>query len=180
MQDGSATALEIIARESQKLGLRFLVIGGHAVMAHGFIRTTADLDLMIRAAERESWRNLMTSLGWQVYGNGPTFLQFNPAESGEPVDFIMVNDQTYESLSKESVEIQPGNPEYRVVSLLHLIALKCHAIKHGHAGRVEKDVDDVIELVKVNHLNVHDDRFRERILKYGIPELYEKLKSTCG
>ena len=45
-------------------------------------------------------------------------------------------------------------PDARVVSLEHLLALKCHAIKHGHPGRVEKDVDDVLGLVRANLLDV--------------------------
>jgi hypothetical protein len=51
-----------------------------------------------------------------------------------------------------------------------------HAVvAHGHPRRVEKDVDDVIGLVRANHLDVAEPQWRELFLKYGPPELHEKL-----
>ena len=35
--------------------LRFLVIGGYAVAAHGHTRATFDVDFLVRRAEREAW-----------------------------------------------------------------------------------------------------------------------------
>ena len=63
-----------------------------------------------------------------------------------------------------------------MVSLLHLLALKCHAIKHGHAGRIVKDADDVIRLVGVNGLDVTQPELKELLLKHGPEDLYEKLR----
>jgi hypothetical protein len=54
------------------------------------------------------------------------------------------------------------------------------AIRHGHPGRVEQDVDDVIALVKINHLNVSDQAWREVFLKHEPPELHEKLLGIQG
>ena len=67
----------------------------------------------------------------------------------------------------------------KAVSLRDLIILKCHAIKHGHAGRVLKDIDDVIHLVLANKVNLEDDCWRELVLKYGTAELYEILQRAC-
>ena len=89
---------------------------------------------------------------------------------------MLVNDSTFAQMSAAALPLSPSTGSAKVVSLLHLVALKCHAIKHGHAGRVEKDMDDVIQLVKVNHLSLEDEKLRSIILKYGIPELYEKLE----
>ena len=49
------------------------------------------------------------------------------------------------------------------------------AIRHGHPGRVEKDVDDVIGLVRANRIDVAESQWRELFLKYGPSELHEKL-----
>ena len=40
---------------------------------------------------------------------------------------------------------------------------------------MEKDVDDVIGLVRANHLDIAEPQWRELLLKYGPPELHEKL-----
>jgi len=55
------------------------------------------------------------------------------------------------------------------------VLIKSHAIRHGHAGRVENDVDDVIALVRINRVNVAEPEWRELFVKYGPPELHEKL-----
>jgi hypothetical protein len=157
--------------------LAFLVCGGHAVMAHGFARSTFDLDLLVRSTAREAWKTLMRELGWQLHAEGTTFLQFDsPPGQLEPVDLMLVNDSTFAQMSAAALPLSRSTGGAKVVSLLHLVALKCHAIKHGHAGRVEKDVDDVIQLVKVNHLSLENEKLRGIILKHGIPELYEKLQ----
>ena len=173
--------LETIAAQAGKRALEFLVIGGHAVMAHGFARSTFDLDLLVRGSERPAWKELMTGLGWRVYAEAPTFLQFEaPADQPDPVDLMFVNDPTFARLSEAAMELRGNTIGVKVVSLPHLLALKCHAIKHGHPGRVEKDVDDVIQLVKINRLDVQAGEFRDIILKHGVPELYEKLKRISG
>ena len=92
---------------------------------------------------------------------------------------MMVNDETFSKLLVDAVAAPSGTGGARVVSLLHLIALKSHAIKHGHPGRVEKDLDDVIHLVQLNRLDLSQPEIRALVLKYGPPELYGKLQRVC-
>lgn len=175
------TALETITTKAREKGLRFLVIGGYAVMAHGFARSTYDLDLLVRSDEQEQWSQLLKEAGASVHSAGKSFIQFQPSEAfPETIDLMLVNDQTFEQLWNESIIPTEAYGQTRFVSLNHLIALKCHAIKHGHAGRVEKDVDDVLELVKINKVDVTAENFRQLILKHGPPELYDKIKRVLG
>jgi hypothetical protein len=90
-----------------------------------------------------------------------------------PVDLMMVNESTFAKMLSLAKECSALPPDARVVSLEHLLALKCHAIKHGHPGRVEKDVDDVLGLVRANQLDATSADWREIFLKYGPPELDE-------
>jgi hypothetical protein len=46
--------------------MSFLVIGGHAVNAHGASRMTFDLDLLVRRSDLEKWRELMERLGFVI------------------------------------------------------------------------------------------------------------------
>jgi hypothetical protein len=69
---------------------------------------------------------------------------------------------------------------FGVVSLLHLIALKCHAIQHGKPLRRLKDTDDLIHLITINGLDLNETAFRTTILKHGTQELYEKLQHACA
>ena len=123
----------------------------------------------------------MLAIGYVFYNEGPTFLQFNPPNSDTlPLDIMLVNDETFAKFQAEAVPVSSNIPQAKMVSLLHLLALKCHAIKHGHKGRVEKDVDDVLGLIRVNQVNPDDPELRELVLKFGTKVLHEKIRKSCG
>ena len=157
-----------------------MLAGGHAVIAHGHPRNTFDVDLIIRRADQALWADLAGSAGYSFYREGPTFLQFNPPNAQVlPLDLMLVSDETFAKLMAEAVPAPASAAGAKVVSLRHLLALKCHAIKHGHQGRIVKDVDDVIRLSLVNKLDLDEPGIRDLFLKHGTLELYEKVRRLC-
>jgi hypothetical protein len=169
-----------IALRAQERGLSFLLAGGHAVIAHGHSRNTFDLDLIIRRADRSLWEDLARSAGYSLHREGPTFVQFNPPNPEVlPLDLMLVGDDTFAKLVADAVPAPASAAGAKVVSLRHLLALKCHAIKHGHQGRIVKDADDVIRLAQVNRLDLDEPGIRELFLKHGTVELYEKVRRLC-
>ena len=68
-----------IAQKAGEAGLPFLVIGGYAVMAHGFVRSTDDLDLLVHRKDFVAARRVLTALGYTPSdGHVPTaFLDYN-------------------------------------------------------------------------------------------------------
>ncbi len=174
------TLREIAGCAAQK-DLPFLIAGGHAVIAHGHPRNTFDLDLIICREDQSAWKDLARSLGYTFHREGPTFLQFNPATSEMlPLDLMLVRQETFLKLMADAVPAPASPPGLKVVSLHHLLALKCHAIKHGHPGRIVKDADDVIRLALANRLDVNEPGMRELFLKHGTVEFYEKVRRICG
>ncbi len=158
-------------------GLPFVLAGGHAVIAHGHPRNTFDIDLVIRRADQARWTDLALSLGYSVHREGPTFIQFNPPNAQSlPLDLMLVGDETFEKLTADAVPAPASAAGAKVVSLRHLLALKCHAIKHGHGGRIVKDADDVIHLVLANKLDLDEPTMRDVFRKHGTAELYEKVR----
>ena len=124
-------------------------------------------------------RTFPDSARYTLHAETRTFFQMQPSdEQTLPVDVMMVNEPTFAKMLALAKECSALPPAARVVSLEHLLALKCHAIKHGHPGRVEKDVDDELGLVRANQLDVTASDWREIFLKYGPPELYEKLRKA--
>jgi hypothetical protein len=171
--------LEKICELAAKRGLPVLLIGGHAVIAHGHPRNTFDIDFVIEIKAQRAWRGLLEGLGYTLHAETRTFFQMQPSdEQTLPVDVMMVNEPTFAKMLALAKECSALPPDARVVSLEHLLALKCHAIKHGHPGRVGKDVDDVLGLVRANQLDVTSSDWQEIFLKYGPPELYEKLRKA--
>ena len=51
-------------------GLRFLVIGGHAVIEHGYQRGTEDADILVCKDDRERWRQIVQQLGYKLFYDG--------------------------------------------------------------------------------------------------------------
>src|SRR5260221_3868471 len=114
-------------------------------MAHGFVRATEDLDLLVQRSRREQWRSLLGKLGFITYREAPAFLQFNPPSNFRlPVDLMFVADEVFERMQAAAKRNQIEGKFFSVVSLLHLIALKCHAISNTKTLRVLKDTDDLI------------------------------------
>jgi hypothetical protein len=172
--------LGAIAVRAAERGLPFVLAGGHAVIAHGHPRNTFDIDLIIRRADQAVWTDLAHSAGYSFHREGPTFLQFNPPNPQVlPLDLMLVGDDTFAKLMAEAVAAPASAEGAKVVSLRHLLALKCHAIKHGHRGRIVKDADDVIRLALVNKLDLDEPAIRDLFLKHGTAELYEKVRRLC-
>jgi hypothetical protein len=174
-------ALETIAAGAAEMDLAFLLAGGHAVIAHGHPRTTFDVDLIICREDRAQWLTLARNMGYISFSEGSTFLQFDPPNPKVlPLDLMLVAPDTFGKMMAEAVPAPASLSTAKIVSLRHLLALKCHAIKHGHAGRVEKDVDDVICLLRVNAIDINSSDIRSLFLKHGPKELYEKIQRIWG
>ncbi len=175
------SVLRDISQKAGEAGLPLLLIGGYAVMAHGFVRATDDLDLLVQRSRRDQWRQLLEGLGMSVYREMPAFMQFNPAPgAGLPVDLMFVADEVFERMQADAEQAVVEGVSLGIVSLLHLIALKCHAIQHGQSRRCVKDTEDLIQLITLNGLNLNEPELRATILKHGNQELYEKLQHACA
>ena len=165
-----------ISRESAKENLPFLLIGGYAVLAHGFVRTTGDIDFLVRKSQSGGWQKLLERLKFTVKFSGPTFLQFNPPPDEKlPVDLMFVSDDNFDQMFSAAKEIDTDGVITKVVSLPHLFALKCHAFK-SRPHRAMKDVEDLVQLTKLNKLDLNEPTLRAILLKHGGQEFYELLK----
>jgi len=116
----------------------------------------------------------------KVFREAPVFMQFEPAPNTPlPVDLMFVAEEVFERMRREAQLASVEGLSVGVVSLLHLFALKCHAIKNGKGMRRIKDTADLIQLVGINHLDLNEPALRATILKHGDQELYEKLQRAC-
>ena len=167
---------EILNQKSREAGLSFLVIGGHAVNAHGYERQTADLDILVQSANSERWKNLLSGLGYSLFEEHDNFAQFTPPKTGFwPVDLMFVNEQTFSKINTESIEVKMQGTAVRILSVEHLIALKMHALKHTHPRRELKDLLDVVNLVELNHMDLGGEKFRQLCERYGNEKIRDKI-----
>ena len=175
------TLFQEIAAAARERELRFLIIGGFALVFHGCARDTADVDLMIRREDKAAWVDYFVSRGYAVLQDAGSFVQFEPPPgSAWPVDLMLVADATFEPMFAVSIEVEMYDAKVRIPSLEHFLALKLHALKHGHIGRFSKDFLDVEALVRVNQLDLRSERVREIFLKYGTLDLYDKISRAIA
>lgn len=87
---------EQLNRESVKHGLRFIVIGGHAVMQHRYQRGTEDADILVDKHDRVLWQRIAESLGYKLHHDGGAFLQFDAPEAAAwDLDIMLVSTETF-------------------------------------------------------------------------------------
>jgi hypothetical protein len=55
------SSFEAIVGALNEAGVRYLVVGGIAVNAHGYLRVTNDVDIVIRLEQGRSWRHSLPS-----------------------------------------------------------------------------------------------------------------------
>jgi hypothetical protein len=160
--------------------LPFIVIGGHAVMAHGFVRATSDWDLLISKEQIPGWRLAMENLGFKLQFSGPTFLQFHPLP-GEiaSLDLILVDGKNFRRMQADAEWVEADGVTVKVVSIPHLFALKCHAFQNN-PHRAMKDIEDLVQLTRIKKLDLNEPGLRAMLLKHGGTEFYELLKRECG
>jgi hypothetical protein len=79
-----------------------LVIGGYAVAAHGHTRTTFDVDLLVRRAQRDAWFARLAAAGLSVFGETLAFAQFSQPAGGEGLDLMFVDDPTFDRMWQAS------------------------------------------------------------------------------
>ena len=158
--------IERLTSEAGKRGLEFLLIGGHAVIQHGYQRMTVDVDFLCRAVQRGEWGEVIEHYGYKVYSEATAFTQFAGDPGWPKVDLMFVDDSTFEKLERESVR----KGSLHVPSPRHMVALKLHAARSPTRSEPEKDWGDIEALVKLHRLDPDDQDFRDIILRYGSQE----------
>jgi hypothetical protein len=162
--------------QAARRGLSFLVVGGHAVIEHGFQRATEDVDILVSKDDRESWCQALTSLGYRVFHDGESFVQFEASDPASwNLDVMFVPSGTFTRLQATAKPSSFEGFPVAIPSLEHLLALKIHALKHGRGLRVLKDLTDLVELLRSNRVDPASSRVRALFEQYGNLEIYERV-----
>ena len=167
--------------KSQQAGLDYLLIGGHAINAYCEPRGTLDVDFLVWKSDLAKWRVLLEAEGFKLIHDGQTFVQFSPPYGVEwRLDLMLVNQETFEKMLTDARVVNVIGLQTRIPRPEHLIALKLHALKHGHPERFEKDFGDVIALTRNAGCDVRSAGYRQMCEKFGTPELYERILQRVG
>lgn len=148
--------------------MQYAVIGGVAVNLHGYLRATADLDVIIALTDEEisKFISVAKAMGmvprvpvkledfakkelreeWITEKNMKVFSVYNPKDPLEHIDVKIEGHEDFEKILKNSVTMRVRDIEIKVVDIDDLIALK------EQAGR-DRDLDDIRALNKLKEIN---------------------------
>jgi hypothetical protein len=166
-------ALQEVARRLDAEGVPYAVAGGMALVAHGYDRTTVDIDVLVTESGLSTIHQRLVGLGYRPAFEGSR-KQIRDTERGVRVEFLVAGEFPGDGKPKavafpdpmgSSVEI--GGVRY--LRLPTLIDLKL-ASGISHPGRL-KDLADVQELIQARSLPLE---FREE-LDSSVRDKYEEL-----
>ena len=154
-------ALARIAGKLETLGIPYAVAGGMAVVAHGYERTTVDVDVVVTA---EGLQEVLGKLEGSEYGIViPGGRQLRDTETGVRIDFIV--SESYCDPIRSSSRMDG----IRYVNLERLIEMKL-IFGMAKPGRL-KHLADVQELIKELGLK---SEFEEKLHPY-VRAMYAQL-----
>ena len=129
----------------------YILIGGYAVIYHGYDRTTGDIDLWVRNTE-DNYRKLQNA--FRVFGmptfdmtlenflNPEKFDVFKFGRNPVRIDILTVcKGLIFEDTFAASSKVVIGKTEVNVIDIQNLLKAKRAAGRH-------KDLDDIDELTK--------------------------------
>lgn len=164
-----------LADEAAAGGLECLVIGGYAVILHGYDRVTADIDLLVSDEHRTEWRTWFNNRGYTILNETKSFIQLTPTEGAVPVDLMVVTPQTFQKLSSERVSKKIAGVEAMLPKALHIVAIKVHSAISPTRHDKSKDWVDILHLIQICNLDVHSTEFRTTVVRYGGEATYERI-----
>lgn len=161
---------------TRKEGISCILIGGFAVNYYKVTRQTADVDFLITEEDFDKIFCYLKSAGYKKSLKQENFAQLKSTKlSLMDIDFLFVDQKTLTKIRKDSRKIKIAKQDFLVPSLNHLIALKLHAIKHNQKIRLTWDLPDIINLLRINEVDIKDTKFKELCLKYGDRGIYQKI-----
>jgi hypothetical protein len=148
-------ALGKLARDLERCGIDYAVIGAVALNQHGFQRFTSDIDVLLNADGLERFRDRLVGLGYRPAFEGAR-KKFRTTETNVPVEFIVTGEFPGDGRPKPVVFPEPSDffviiDGVKTITLEKLVELK---LSSGMTATDRlKDLADVQELIKARNLD---------------------------
>lgn len=167
-----------LAKALSELQIPFVIAGAMAANAHGHRRTTADVDVLMRREDLARFKERWIGRGWLDVFEGSK--GFRDTMNGVKVDVLIVGDYPGDGKVKplsfpapETVaEVREEGLPY--ITLKALLELK---IASGMtAAHRPRDLDDVIQLIRVNALPLEFGQELNPYVREKFAELWQSAQ----
>ena len=169
-----------IAAKLDELAIPYVVVGGMALVAHGYRRTTTDVDILVTADGLKKIHASLDGLGYLPPFAGSKHLR--DTSSNVRIEFLVSGGFPGDGKPKAVAFPTPDNARpvsidgVTYIGLSRLVELKLASGMTGGLGRL-KDIADVVELARSAKLGRNfapelDDSVRDKFI-----EIIEALES---
>jgi hypothetical protein len=168
--------LRAVALRLQEQGVPYAIAGGMALVAHGYDRTTVDVDILVTAEGLARVHQAFVGLGYRPAFEGSQ-KQLRDTEHGVRVEFLVTGEFPGDGRPKPVAFPDPATCSIeiggiRYLGLNTLLELKL-ASGLTNPGRL-KDLADVQEMIRARELPLE---FRDQLHPY-VREKYAELWQT--
>lgn len=170
------TQLRELHAALQSHGIHYCVIGGVAVNAHGVVRATHDLDLMLAKSDAAKAHNVVTQLGYETIDPGAEIASY--VRGRTRLDVLLAQRPTTQALLARAQTIDFGGTMIAVVPLEGLLGLKIQAFNDD--PRRLKDLQDIIDLVRLHHDSLNLDEVRAYFQLFDREKVLDDVIQSLG
>jgi len=142
--------LRAIASKLEALGIPYAVVGGMALVAHGYKRTTVDVDILVTREGNLRAREQLDGLGYIPPFAGSKNLR--DTDTGVRIEFLISGDYPGDGKPKPVAFPDPADVAVKIdgIRYLRLETLIELKLASGMTNPLRaKDLGDVVELIRV-------------------------------
>ena len=166
-----ASQLRELDAALRKRHVPYAAIGGLAVNAHGFVRATRDIDLMVMAEDADGARSAALDLGYEVLDEGKEISSY--VRGLQRFDVMHASREISRGLLSRAIHIDFEGMDFPVVPVEGLIGLKLQA--YNDNPRRLQDVMDMIELFRINEESLNMDEVRSYFRLFDREKLLDDI-----
>jgi len=170
-----------IAAVLDEMGIPYALVGGLAVMAHGHLRSTTDVDLLMTAEGLKRFKERWLGLGWVDVFNGSKNMR--DAVNNVKVEILLTGDYPGDGLPKPVAFPDPARVSINLGGIATLDLPTLIELKLASAMTAPDrlgDYADVISLIRANRLPRSFDKKINRWVRKAFAEMWQRASYKSG
>ena len=170
--------LDMLLMRFGERNVRYALIGGFALGAHGVARATIDIDFLVSRDDMTNVGAIMRELGYECIHQTENVSQFiSPLKIFGEVDFLHAFRETSSGMINRAEEKRMFNETLpvRIIKVEDLIGLKAQAMANDEK-RKAIDFADIEALVTLHKTSLDWDTVKEYFSLFEFESLFDELK----
>ena len=170
------STLQAVASVLSESTVKAVLVGGAAVNQYAPTRLTFDVDMVIEEGDEVAFSDALRQQGFERIHRTENFARFKPPAPGFIVDLLFLDSRTFHAMWEMGRDITLAGRSFRIAAPEHLICMKLHALKFGRESRMDRDVADILHMMKQCGWTPDTDEFSAACSQYGTPDLRDLIR----